>query len=62
LARARLEVDGEGLPLARLEGSQASSRIGSLQGADLLLEIPASAATLEPGIQLWARLLRRSLF
>jgi len=62
LARARLEVDGEGLPLARLEGSQASSRIGSLQGADLLLEIPAAAATLEPGIQLWARLLRRSLF
>jgi hypothetical protein len=33
-----------------------------LQGADLLLEIPAAAATLEPGIQLWARLLRRSLF
>jgi molybdopterin molybdotransferase len=62
LARARLEVDGEGLPLARLEGSQASSRIGSLQGADLLLEIPAAAATLEPGIQLWAQLLRRSLF
>jgi hypothetical protein len=26
------------------------------------LEIPAAAATLEPGIQLWARLLRRSLF
>jgi len=62
LARARLEVDPDGLPLARLEGSQASSRIGSLQGADLLLEIPAEAATLEPGIRLWARLLRRSLF
>ena len=62
LARARLEVDGEGRPLARLEGSQASSRIGSLQGADLLLEIPAEASSLEPGLQLWARLLRRSLF
>ena len=62
LARARFEVDGEGRPLARLEGSQASSRIGSLQGADLLLEIPAEASILESGSQLWARLLRRPLF
>ena len=58
LARARLVVSGEGTLLARLEGSQASSRIGSLQGADLLLEIPANLGALEAGTELWAQLLR----
>ncbi|MEB3321194.1 MAG: molybdopterin molybdotransferase MoeA [Synechococcaceae cyanobacterium] len=58
LARARLEASADGAPLARVEGSQASSRIGSLQGADLLLEIPADAGVLEPGTELWAQLLR----
>ena len=43
---------------ARVEGSQASSRIGSLQGADLLLEIPAELGGLEAGKVLWAQLLR----
>ena len=62
LARARLESTPEGLPLARLEGSQASSRIGSLQGADLLVEIPAEAERLEAGCELWAQLLRVPLF
>jgi molybdopterin molybdotransferase len=41
--------------LARLAGSQASSRIGSLQGADLLLEIPAA---LGAGTELGAQPLR----
>jgi molybdopterin molybdotransferase len=58
LARARLLVDADGALLARLEGSQASSRIGSLQGADLLLEIPAELGSLEAGSELWAQLLR----
>jgi molybdopterin molybdotransferase len=58
LARARLLVDADGALLARLEGSQASSRIGSLQGADLLLEIPAELGSLEAGTELWAQLLR----
>jgi molybdopterin molybdotransferase len=58
LARARLQVDGDGALLALVEGSQASSRIGSLQGADLLLEIPAGRGALEAGEQLWAQLLR----
>ncbi len=58
LARARLQVDGDGAMLALVEGSQASSRIGSLQGADLLLEIPAGRGALEAGEQLWAQLLR----
>jgi molybdopterin molybdotransferase len=62
LARARLVVGGSGELLARVEGSQASSRIGSLQGADLLLEIPAEAGTLEAGRELWAQLLRLPLF
>ena len=57
LARARLAFADDGLPLALLEGSQASSRIGSLQGAELLLELPAEAATLEAGTELWAQLL-----
>jgi molybdopterin molybdotransferase len=61
LARARLECTPEGLPLARLEGSQASSRIGSLQGADLLLEIPPEPAQLDAGTELWAQLLRLPL-
>jgi len=47
---------------ARMAGSQASSRIGSLQGADLLLEIPAELGSLEAGTELWAQLLRLPLF
>jgi molybdopterin molybdotransferase len=62
LARARLEVSAEGALLARVEGSQASSRIGSLQGADLLLEIPAELGNLEAGMELWAQLLRLPMF
>jgi molybdopterin molybdotransferase len=62
LARARLVVDGDGGLWARLEGSQASSRIGSLQGADLLLEIPAELGALEAGTELWAQLLRLGIF
>jgi molybdopterin molybdotransferase len=44
-----------------VEGSQASSRLGSLQGADLLLEIPAELGTLDAGTALWAQLLRLPL-
>ena len=62
LARARLEITSDGRFRARIDGSQASSRIGSLQGADLLVEIPAEAGPLEAGSRLWAQLLRRSLF
>ena len=58
LARARLVVAADGALLARVEGTQASSRIGSLQGADLLLEIPAEAGSLAAGSALWAQLLR----
>ncbi len=58
LARARLRVGPEGELLAVVEGSQASSRIGSLQGADLLLEIPADLGSLAAGTELWAQLLR----
>ena len=61
LARARLLVAADGALLARVEGSQASSRIGSLQGADLLLEIPAELGNLEAGTELWAQLLRLPL-
>ena len=61
LARARLVVAADGGLWARVEGSQASSRIGSLQGADLLLEIPAELGTLEAGTALWAQLLRLPL-
>mgnify|MGYP001809798962 CR=1 FL=1 len=61
LARARLVVDGDGALLAQVEGSQASSRIGSLQGSDLLLEIPAEAGSLAAGTELWAQLLRLPL-
>jgi molybdopterin molybdotransferase len=62
LARARLECTPDGLPLAHLGGSQASSRIGSLQGADLLVEIPPESERLEAGSELWAQLLRLPLF
>ncbi len=62
LARARLQVGPAGELLALVEGSQASSRIGSLQGADLLLEIPAELGALEAGTELWAQLLRRAVF
>jgi molybdopterin molybdotransferase len=58
LARAQLAVAADGALLARVEGSQASSRIGSLQAADLLLEIPAELGALEAGTELWAQLLR----
>ena len=61
LARAQLAVAADGGLWARVEGSQASSRIGSLQGADLLLEIPAELGPLEVGTQLWAQLLRLPL-
>ena len=61
LARARLQVAADGALLALVEGSQASSRIGSLQGADLLLEIPAETGALEAGEELWAQLLRLPL-
>ncbi|GCE65917.1 molybdopterin molybdenumtransferase MoeA [cyanobiont of Ornithocercus magnificus] len=62
LVRARLESADDGSLRARIEGSQSSSRIGSLQGADLLLEIPAESEFLETGTILWAQLLRRALF
>ncbi|TCD58370.1 molybdopterin molybdenumtransferase MoeA [Synechococcus sp. BS55D] len=61
LARAQLMVTADGALQARVEGSQASSRIGSLQGADLLLEIPAELGSLEAGTELWAQLLRLPL-
>jgi molybdopterin molybdotransferase len=48
--------------LARVAGSQASSRIGSLAQADLLLEIPAELGSLEAGAELWAQLLRLPIF
>ena len=53
LARDQLVVAADGGLLARLAGSQASLGIGSLQGADLLLEIPA---------ELGAQLLRLPIF
>ncbi|MFN5463517.1 MAG: molybdopterin molybdotransferase MoeA [Cyanobacteriota bacterium] len=62
LARARLKEDEQGELLARVEGTQASSRIGSLQGADLLVEIPAELGNLEAGQRLWAQLLRLPVF
>ena len=43
----RVRVGAAAELLAEVEGSQASSRIGSLQGADLLLEIPAELGALE---------------
>lgn len=62
LARARLLVSEDGRLQASVEGSQASSRIGSLQNADLLLEIPAELGDLEAGTELWAQLLRLGMF
>ena len=62
LARAQLDVGPSGQLVARLSGSQASSRIGSLEGADLLLELPAEAESLKPGAKLWAQLIRRAVF
>jgi molybdopterin molybdotransferase len=62
LARAQLAVAADGGLWARMAGSQASSRIGSLQGADLLLEIPAELGSLEAGTALWAQLLRLPVF
>jgi molybdopterin molybdotransferase len=57
-----LEVNAAGQPLARPCGAQASSRIASLQDADLLLEIPADAANLDVDSELWAQLLRLPIF
>jgi molybdopterin molybdotransferase len=57
-----LVVAADGGLWARVEGSQASSRIGSLQGADLLLEIPAHLGSLDAGTELWAQLLRLPVF
>ena len=62
LARARLQCNPNGELLAEIKGSQASSRIGSLQNADLLLEIPADSASLAAGTELWAQLIRRPVF
>ncbi len=62
LARATLVVAVDGGLWARVGGSQASSRIGSLQDADLLLEIPAESGALAAGTPLWAQLLRLPLF
>ena len=62
LARARLHCNADGDLFAELDGSQASSRIGSLAHADLLLEIPAEADRLPMGSELWAQLIRRPLF
>ena len=59
LARASLVCSDDGQLLARVSGSQASSRIGSLQNVDLLLEIPAESGELNCGDQLWAQLLQR---
>ena len=61
LARARLDVGADGQAMAWVDGRQASSRIGSLQGADLLLEIPAELGDLEAGHVLWAQMLRLPL-
>ena len=61
LARASLDCSPDGQLLARIDGSQASSRIGSLQNADLLVEIPADSGPLETGQRLWAQLLRRRI-
>ena len=62
LARARLQVDGSGALMVVVEGSQASSRIGSLLDADLLLELPAEASELAAGTRVWAQLLRLPVF
>jgi aspartyl-tRNA(Asn)/glutamyl-tRNA(Gln) amidotransferase subunit A len=62
LVRAHLMVAADGAVQAEVAGSQASSRIGSLQGADLLLEIPAEQGDLEAGALLWAQLLRLPIF
>ena len=61
LARASLECSADGELLARIDGSQASSRIGSLQNTDLLVEIPADSGPVESGQQLWAQLMRRRI-
>jgi len=62
LARAALVIGPQGELRARVSGSQASARSGSLQGADLLLEIPAELDSLEAGQELWAQLLHLPIF
>ena len=59
LVRARLETDEAGVPWARICGDQSSSRLGSLHGADLLLEIDAETTELPAGHGVMAQLLRR---
>ena len=61
LARGSLICSADGQLRAQVAGSQASSRIGSLRNADLLLEIPAESGDLERGDLLWAQLLRRRI-
>ena len=61
LARASLDCSPDGQLLARIDGSQASSRIGSLQNADLLVEIPSDSGPLDIGQHVWAQLLRRRI-
>ena len=58
LIRARLETDAAGAPLARVCGAQDSARLGSLSGADLLLELDAETSALPAGHQVMAQLLR----
>ena len=62
LIRARLETDAAGTPLARVCGAQDSARLGSLSGADLLLEIDAETSALPAGHQVMAQLLRIPVF
>ncbi len=59
--RSAAAAAADGGLLAWVAGFQASSRIGSLQGADLLLEIPAALGALgalEAGTELGAQPLR----
>ena len=58
LVRARLTTDPQGNPLAMPCGDQSSARLASFQGADLLLEIDASATELPAGTDIMAQLLR----
>lgn len=58
LVRARLTTDHRGKPLATPCGDQSSARLASLHGADLLLEIDASATELPAGTAVMAQLLR----
>ena len=61
LLRAQLESDGAGNAWARVCGAQGSARLGSLLGADLLLELNADTTSLPAGAAVMAQLLRQSL-